>query len=126
MTRYVDVYVLAVPKAKLEVYREFAKVAGKVWREHGALDYVEVAGDDVKPGVHTSFPQAVKLEPDEIVVVGWIAFASRAERDRINALVMQDPRMADCNPGNSPFDPQRMFWGGFNTLVETGEIAKEE
>lgn len=118
MSRYVDVYVLPVPKGQLEAYRKMAENAGRVWREHGALDYIEIVGDDVAPGVHTSFPQAVKLEPDETVVVGWIVFASRAERDRINALVMKDPRVCGFDASTMPFDAKRMFWGGFTTFVE--------
>ncbi len=117
MSSYVDVYVLPVPKAKLEAYRALAELAGKVWREHGAIDYREIVGDDVKSGVTTSFPQAVKLADDETVVIGWIEFRSREDRDRINAAVMKDPRMACADAGPIPFDGKRMFWGGFAPLV---------
>lgn len=117
MAHYVDVYVLPVPRRNLEAYRAMAETAGKVWREHGALDYIEVVGEDVKNGVHTSFPQAVKLEEDETIVVGWIVFRSREDRDRINAAVMVDPRVACPDPKTMPFDARRMFWGGFDTLV---------
>lgn len=115
MPNYVDVYVLPVPKAKLEAYRAMAELARTVWKEHGAIDYFEVVEDDVKSGVTTSFPQAVKLEKDEVVVVGWVTFASRADRDRVNAAVMADPRLSG-SPDTMPFDGKRMFWGGFGPL----------
>ena len=91
---YVDGFVLPVPKKKLEAYRRMARKAGKVWREHGALEYVECVADDVKPGKHTSFPQSVKLKPGETVVFSYIVYKSRAHRDRVNAKVMKDPRLA--------------------------------
>ena len=116
---YFDGFVVPVPKKKLDAYRRMAKTASKVWREHGALEYVECIADDVKPGKVTSFPQAVKLEADETVVFGWVVFESRAERDRINALVMKDPRLANMmDPKKMPFDAKRMFWGGFKGLIE--------
>ena len=115
--QYVDGFVLPVPKSKVDDYRRVAANAGNVWREHGALAFVECLADDVKPGKWTSFPQAVNLEPDETVVFSYIVFSSREERDRINALVMKDPRI-DMNPANMPFDGKRMIWGGFNVLVE--------
>lgn len=117
MSRYVDGFVLPVPKANLAAYREMAELAGRVWREHGALEYVECVADDVKPGKLTSFPQSVQLKDDETVVIAWIVYESRAERDRINELAMKDPRLAAINPQNMPFDSRRMFWGGFETLV---------
>lgn len=118
MANYVDVYVLPVPKAKLDDYRKLAETVGPVWKEHGAIDYLEIVADDVKSGVLTSFPQAVKLEEGEVVVVGWVTFASREERDRINAAVMADPRCAGgMDMTNMPFDPKRMFWGGFKPFV---------
>jgi uncharacterized protein YbaA (DUF1428 family) len=115
--QYVDGFVLPVPKSKVDDYRRMAANAGNVWREHGALAFVECLADDVKPGKWTSFPQAVNLEPDETVVFSYIVFSSREERDRINALVMKDPRI-DMSPANMPFDGKRMIWGGFNVLVE--------
>ena len=118
MGRYVDGYVLPLPKKNIEAYRAQASLAGKVWKEHGALDYVECIGEDVKPGKVTSFPQAVKLEADETVVFGWIVFESRAERDCINDAVMKDARLAGMNPKTMPFDTMRMFWGGFELLVQ--------
>jgi uncharacterized protein YbaA (DUF1428 family) len=118
MARYVDGYVLPVPKTKVEAYRRLAQEAGEVWREHGALEYVECVAEDVKPGQVTSFPQAVKLQDDETVVFAWIVFESREQRDRINAAVMKDPRIANQDPASMPFDGKRMFWGGFDVLVE--------
>src|SRR4029077_20093809 len=117
MGKYVDGFVVPVRKDKLEAYREFSERAGKVWRELGALEYVECVGDDVPPGKLTSFPQAVKLEANETVVFAWIVYSSRAERDRINAAVMKDPRIAGTDPKSVPFDGKRMFWGGFEMLV---------
>lgn len=115
---YVDGFVVPVPKRKIEDYRKIARKAGRIWREHGALDYVECVADDVKPGKQTSFPQSVKLQKGETVVFAYIIYKSRAHRDRVNAKVFKDPRMeAMCDPGNMPFDAKRMFWGGFKMLV---------
>ena len=116
--RYVDGYVLPVPKKNLAVYRRIVQKAGKIWREHGALEYRECVGDDVKVGKVTSFPRSVKAKPDETVVFSWIVFKSRAHRDRVNAKVMKDPRLAKMmSPKDMPFDGKRMFWGGFKVLV---------
>ena len=117
---YVDGYVLPVPTEKLAAYRRLARKAGKIWIEHGALEVRECVADDVQPGRHTSFPQAVKLKPDEVVVFSWIVFRSRKDRDRINNRVMADPRMAmmeTTDPKDWPFDGKRMFWGGFKQIV---------
>jgi uncharacterized protein YbaA (DUF1428 family) len=117
--RYVDGYVVPVPKKNVAAYRRMAQKAGKVWRDHGALEYMECVADDVKPGKHTSFPQSVKLKPGETVVFAYIVYKSRADRDRINAKVMKDPRLANMmDPKALPFDGKRMFWGGFKVLVE--------
>ena len=117
--RYVDGYVLPVPKKNVAAYRRMAQKAGKVWRDHGALEYIECAADDVKPGKHTSFPQSVKLKVGETVVFSWIVFKSRAHRDRVNAKVMKDPRLANMmDPKALPFDGKRMFWGGFKVMVD--------
>lgn len=119
MPHYVDGFVVPVPKHNLAAYRRMARKCGKIWIEHGALQYWENVGDDVKSGVHTSFPQAVKLEPDEVVVFSWIVYTSRKARDRVNAKVMKDPRLASMmDPKAMPFDGKRMFWGGFKGLVE--------
>jgi uncharacterized protein YbaA (DUF1428 family) len=116
---YVDGFVVPVPKNNIEKYREIATKAGKVWREHGALEYRECVADDVKPGEVTSFPQSVNLKDDETVVFAYIVFNSRAHRDEVNAKVMSDPRLAEMmDMKNMPFDGKRMFWGGFETLVE--------
>ena len=117
MARYVDGFVLPVPKKNLATYRAFARKAGKIWKEYGALEYVECVADDVKPGKLTSFPQSVKLKPNETVVFAWITYKSRRDRDRINAKVMEDPRLKD-QMNDMPFDGMRMFWGGFKTIVE--------
>jgi uncharacterized protein YbaA (DUF1428 family) len=115
---YVDGFVVPVPKKNLAAYRRMATKCGKVWMEHGALAYHECVGDDVKPGKLTSFPQSVKLKPDETVVFSWIVYKSRAQRDRIMAKVMKDPRLAAMmDPKALPFDGKRMFFGGFKTLI---------
>lgn len=119
MGTYVDGYVVPVPKAKVEAYRQLAETAGRVWREHGALAFVECIAEDVKSGEVTSFPQSVQLQPDETVAFSWIVFASRQDRDRINEAVMKDPRLAEMmDPKAMPFDGKRMFWGGFDVLVD--------
>jgi uncharacterized protein YbaA (DUF1428 family) len=108
-----------VPKKNLQAYRRMAQKAGTVWRDHGALEYMECVADDVKRGKHTSFPQSVKLKPGETVVFAYIVYKSRAHRDRVNTKVMKDPRLANMmEPKAMPFDGKRMFWGGFKTLVE--------
>jgi uncharacterized protein YbaA (DUF1428 family) len=117
--RYVDGYVVPVPKKNVTAYQRMAQKAGKVWRDHGALEYIECIADDVKPGKLTSFPQSVKLKPGETVVFAYIVYKSRAHRDRVNAKVMKDPRLASMmDPKALPFDGKRMFWGGFKTLVD--------
>jgi uncharacterized protein YbaA (DUF1428 family) len=119
MARYVDGFVLPVPKRNLDAYRRQARKAGKIWREHGALEYRECVADDVKVGKLTSFPQSVKRKRDETVVFSWIVFKSRAHRDRVNATVMKDPRLADMmDPKAMPFDSKRMIYGGFSVLVD--------
>ena len=115
---YVDGFVVPVPQAKLAEYRKLARKAGKIWREHGALEYNEWIADDVQPGKLTSFPQSVKLKADEVVVFSYILYKSRKDRDRINAKVMSDPRLAGMTPQSAPFDGKRMFWGGFKPLVQ--------
>jgi uncharacterized protein YbaA (DUF1428 family) len=114
---YVDGFIVPVPKRNLAAYRALATKAAEVWREYGALEYRECVADDVKPGEVTSFPQSVKLEPDETVVFAWIVYESRARRDEINAKVMKDPRIAGVDPAKLPFDGKRMIFGGFESLV---------
>lgn len=119
---YVDGFVLPVPKKKLDAYRKMARIGGKVWMEHGALQYMECVADDVKAGKVTSFPQSVKLKPGEVVVFSWVVYRSRKERDRIMKKVMEDPRLADfMDPKKLPFDGKRMFFGGFKPIVEMGK-----
>ena len=108
-----------VPRNKLDAYRRMAEQAGKLWKEHGALQFWECVGDDVKPGKLTSFPQSVQLKDDEVVVFSWILYNSREHRDNVNTKVMEDPRMKPMmDPDSMPFDGKRMFWGGFESLVE--------
>ena len=116
---YVDGFLLPVPKKNLDAYRRMARKSGKVWREHGALDYVECVADDVKPGKWTSFPQAVKLKPGETVWFSWIVYKSRRHRDRVLAKVMKDKRITPMmDPKKLPFDGRRMMWGGFKVMVD--------
>jgi len=117
--QYVDGFVLPIPKKNLPAYQSMAKLAGKVWRDHGALDYRECIADDVKPGKWTSFPQSVKLKKNEVVFFSWITYKSRAHRDRVNKKVMADPRLAKMmDPKKMPFDGKRMIFGGFKTVVK--------
>lgn len=119
MAKYVDGFVLPVPKNKLAAYRRLSTKAGKVWREHGALEYVECVADDVKTGKLTSFPQSVKLKRGEKVLFSWIVYKSRKHRDRVNAKVMKDPRLATMmNMKSMPFDVRRMIYGGFKSIVD--------
>lgn len=119
MARYVDGFVLPVPKRNLDAYRRQARKAGKIWREYGALEYRECVADDVKAGKITSFPQSVKRKRDETVVFSWIVFKSRAHRDRVNAKVMKDARLAEMMDSKAmPFDAKRMIYGGFNVVVD--------
>ena len=116
---YVDGFIVAVPKKNLPAYRRLARKAGKIWREHGALEFRECVADDVKVGKLTSFPRSVKLKPSETVMFSWIVYKSRRDRDRINAKVMKDPRLAGMMDAKSlPFDAKRMIYGGFKVLVD--------
>jgi len=118
MAKYVDGFVLPIPRRNTAAYRRMARLAGKVWLDHGALDYVECIADDVKPGKLTSFPQSVKLKKGEAVWFSYIVYKSRRDRDRIMAKVMKDPRLAKfMDPKKMPFDGKRMFWGGFKVMV---------
>ena len=119
MPRYADGFVLPVPKRKVAAYRRLARKAGRIWREHGALDYKECVAEDVKKGTLTSFPRSVKLKPGETVFFSWIVYRSRAHRDRVNARVMKDPRLAHAmDPRAMPFDAKRMIYGGFEIVVD--------
>jgi uncharacterized protein YbaA (DUF1428 family) len=119
MANYVDGFIIPIPKKKIAAYRQIARKAGKVWREHGALAYVESIADDVKVGKWTSFPRSVKLKSGEVVWFSWIVFKSRRHRDRVNAKVMKDPRLAGMmSPEAMPFDGKRMIYGGFKVMVD--------
>jgi uncharacterized protein YbaA (DUF1428 family) len=118
MAHYVDGFVVPVPKKNLAAYKRMSRTFGRLWKEFGALEYIECIADDVKPGKWTSFPQSVKLKPGEVVVFSWIVYKNRAQRDRINAKVMKDRRAAPMmDPKKLPFDGKRMFWGGFKTMI---------
>jgi uncharacterized protein YbaA (DUF1428 family) len=117
--QYVDGYLLPIPKKNLQVYRRMAQKAGRIWREHGALEYRECVGDDLNVKMGLSISRRIKLKPGETVVFSWIVFKSRADRDRVNAKVMKDPRLAKMiDPKAMPFDFKRMSYGGFKILVE--------
>ncbi|MGQ0698312.1 MAG: DUF1428 domain-containing protein [Panacagrimonas sp.] len=116
---YVDGFVVPVPIKNLDAYREMSQKFGAIWREYGALEYIECAADDVKPGKLTSFPQSVNLEEGETVVFAWIVYPSREKRDEVNAKVMADPRLKEMmDPKDMPFDGKRMFFGGFKVIVD--------
>ena len=116
---YVDGFVVPVPKKNLRAYRNMAHKAGKVWRQHGALEFRECVAADVKWGKRTSFPRSVKRKNGETVIFSYIVYKSRADRDRVNAKVMKDKRLAKMMDLKSlPFDARRMIWGGFKTLVD--------
>lgn len=114
---YVDGFVVAVPEANIEAYKKIARRAGEIWREHGALAYVEAIADDVPYGERTSFPRAVQAKEDEVVVFSWIVYPSREARDAINAKVMEDPRLRGT-ADDIPFDASRMIYGGFRPFLE--------
>lgn len=118
--KYVDGYVLPVPKKNLAAYRRMAQKAGKIWMEHGALQFCECVGDDLKTKMAVSFSTTIKLKKGETVVFSWIMFKSRAQRDSVNAKVMKDPRLAKMMDMKSlPFDSKRMVYGGFKVMVDT-------
>ena len=114
---YVDAFVVAVPKESLEAYKVTARTAGEVWKEFGALAYVECVGDDVPYGELTSFPRAVQAKDNEVVAFSWIVYESREQRDSINAKVMADPRI-QASMSALPFDGRRLIYGGFETFLE--------
>jgi uncharacterized protein YbaA (DUF1428 family) len=115
---YVDGFVLPVPKKNIKKYLTIARKAGRVWKDHGALDYCEAVADDVKPGKWTSFPQSVKLKKNETVVFSYIVYKSRKHRDAVMKKVLKDPRLAKMmDPKNMPFDGKRMIWGGFKAAI---------
>jgi uncharacterized protein YbaA (DUF1428 family) len=115
---YVDGFIIPLPKKKLPAYQRMARMAGRIWRDHGALEFRECVADDVKVGKWTSFPRSVKLKRGKTVVFSWIVFKSRAHRDRVNANVMKDKRFAKMMSNAMPFDGKRMIYGGFKILLE--------
>jgi uncharacterized protein YbaA (DUF1428 family) len=118
MSPYLDVVVIPVPRAKLDIYKTMSAEWGKAHLRHGAMYFSDAVGDDVQPGKLTSFPQAVQLENDVVVAVSWVVYKSKADRDRIAAAVRNDPQLqAQMDPSKMPFDGKRMFWGGFQTIV---------
>ena len=118
MARYVDGFVIPIPKKNLEAYRRMARLGGKVWMEYGALEYYECVGDDLNVKWGMGFGRLAKLKPGEAVVFSWIVYKSRAHRDRVNAKVMKDPRMSPEMQKGMPFDMKRMAYGGFQVLVQ--------
>jgi uncharacterized protein YbaA (DUF1428 family) len=120
MARYVDGFVIPLPRRNVDAYRRIARKAGKIWLEHGALEFRECVAEDVKKGKVTSFPQSVKRKPNETVVFSWIVYKSRKHRDRVNAKVMDDPRTTKMmeDPKSMPFDGKRMIYGGFEVIVD--------
>jgi uncharacterized protein YbaA (DUF1428 family) len=115
---YVDGFVLAVPKRNVEAYRRMARVASKIWREHGALEFRECVGDDLAVKMGVPFTSIMKIKRNETVVFSWITYKSRAHRDQVNAKVMKDARLGDMDPESMPFDVKRMAYGGFKILVD--------
>jgi len=122
MALYVDGFVIPVPKQNLKGYLKMARLGGRIWKEHGALEVFECFGDDLKPKFGVPFPRAIKVKPGETVVFSWILFKSRASRDRVNAKVMKDKRMATA-PSPMPFDFKRMIYGGFEVKMKAGGRA---
>jgi uncharacterized protein YbaA (DUF1428 family) len=118
MALYVDGFVIPLPKKNLDDYRRGAQKAGKIWRDHGALEFRECAGDDLNIKMGKPFPRGIKTKPGETVLFSYIVFKSRVHRDRVNAKVMRDPRLAKLMKSPMPFDVKRMLYGGFKTIVE--------
>jgi uncharacterized protein YbaA (DUF1428 family) len=118
MARYVDGFVLPIQKRKLPAYQRISKAAGKVWREHGAIEYIECVGDDIATKMGVPFPKLAKARAGETVVFSWIVYKSRSHRDKVNAKVMADPRIVKSMTGPMPFDVKRMSYGGFRSIVD--------
>jgi uncharacterized protein YbaA (DUF1428 family) len=117
---YVDGFVIPVPKKNMQAYRRMSAKAGKIWKEHGALEYRECVGDDLDIKMGLPFPKGIRIKPGETVVFSWIVYSSKAQRDRVNAKVMKDPRLTEGMSGmkKMPFDVKRMMYGGFRTIVD--------
>jgi uncharacterized protein YbaA (DUF1428 family) len=118
MAHYVDGFVIPIPKKNLNAYRRMAQQAGKIWRDHGALEFRECVGDDLNIKMGKPFPRGIETKPGETVIFSYIVFKSRADRDRVNARVLKDPRLAKMMGQAMPFDAKRMLYGGFKTIVE--------
>jgi uncharacterized protein YbaA (DUF1428 family) len=118
MPRYVDGFLIPIPKGKIAAYRRMAAKAGKVWKEHGALEYLESVGDDLKIKGMAAFPRAAKAKTGETVLFSYIVYKSRKHRDQVNAKVMKDPRLQKMMKEPSPFDMKRMAYGGFKAIVD--------
>jgi uncharacterized protein YbaA (DUF1428 family) len=119
MAHYIDGFVIPLPKKNVNAYRRMAQKAGRVWRDHGALEFRECVGDDLNIKIGLPFPRGIKTRPGETVLFSYIVYKSRAHRDRVNARVMKDPRLANMmDPKAMPFDVKRMMYGGFKTIVE--------
>jgi len=118
MAHYVDGYVIPVPKKSVNAYRREAQKAGKIWRDHGALEFRECVGDDLNVKMGLPFPRGIKIKPGETVIFSWIVYKSRAHRDSVNKKVMKDPRLLKMMDQPMPFDAKRMLYGGFKTIVE--------
>jgi uncharacterized protein YbaA (DUF1428 family) len=121
MAFYVDGFVLNVPKKKINAYKKLAKMASKVWMDHGAVGYHEAVGDDLKIKMGVSFPKLAKSKPSDTVVFAWIIYKSRKHRDQVNKKVMKDKRMQNFDPSDMPFDCNKMTYGGFKTVVDAGK-----
>lgn len=120
MPKYVDGFVIAIPKKNVPAYLKIAKAASKIWMEYGALEYREAVGEDLKTQCGLPFGKLIKLKPNETAIFAWIVYKSRAHRDKVNAKVMKDPRLESmCDPNNLPFDAKRMSYGGFTIEVSS-------
>lgn len=126
MARYVDGFVLNVPKKKMKAYRDLAKMASKIWIEHGALEYVECWGEDLKVKMGVPFPKLAKSKPTDNVVFAYIVYKSRKHRDSVNAKVMNDKRLCNMDPTDMPFDCNKMTYGGFETIVDVTKKKKRK
>lgn len=119
MAKYVDGYVIPIAQSNLDDYKKMAELAGAIWKEHGALEYIECTGDDLDQKELVSFKQAANAKEGETVIFSWIVFESKEHRDRVNQAVMADPRLQEMmNPDTGPFDCKRIVYGGFKTIVE--------
>lgn len=118
MPRYVDGFLIPIPKKNIGAYRRMAEEAGRVWKKHGAVEYVECTGDDLRIKMGISFSRRAKVKPGETVLFSWITYKSKAHRDRVNARVMKDPAIKAMMGSKMPFNPRRMTYGGFRVLVD--------